>query len=173
MYLFRIVGGTDHTSETSQTKSQRDQTASGRISFRARDDAETLTTTNRNKRLRDQRKDAWGKAEAATRYWRAQMELQAAIWSGQERGISETARHPPTTPFDRDPLLNNYRKALVEQLLTPAPTAALVKWKQQAFAQGQYKYTDVKKERIEKAIADDLAFLVAHPARRARRAPRH
>jgi hypothetical protein len=33
-------------------------------------------------------------------------------------------------------------------------------------ARDQHQYTDVKPERIERAIADDLAFLTAHPVRR-------
>src|ERR1700730_5081329 len=35
-----------------------------------------------------------------------------------------------------------------------------------ALARGQHRYTDVKSERIERAIPDDLAFLAAHPVRR-------
>ena len=69
MAMFRIVGGTDLTPEKSQTEPRRDLAASGRISFRAPDDAETLTITNRNKRLREQRYDVWRKAAAATCYW--------------------------------------------------------------------------------------------------------
>jgi hypothetical protein len=168
--MLRIVGGTNHTPETSQIESRRDQAVSGRISFRARDDDETLTTTNRNKRLREQRYVIWRKAAAATDYWRAMMDLHQAILIGQNNRIVETSRHPPESHDKWFPLLESYRNAEVKQLLTPAPTAALVKWKQQVFAQGGYKYTDVKKERIEKAIADDLAFLAAHPARRARSA---
>jgi hypothetical protein len=34
-----------------------------------------------------------------------------------------------------------------------------------ALAGDQHRYTDVKSERIERAIADDLAFLAAHPVR--------
>jgi hypothetical protein len=36
-------------------------------------------------------------------------------------------------------------------------------------AGGQHRYTDVKPERIERAIADDLAFLAAHPVRQSNR----
>jgi hypothetical protein len=42
---------------------------------------------------------------------------------------------------------------------------ASVKWKQAALARGDHCYTRVKPERIERAIADDLAFLAAHPVR--------
>jgi hypothetical protein len=48
----------------------------------------------------------------------------------------------------------------------PDLNAASVKWKQAALAAGKHEHTDVKSERIERAIADDLAFLAAHPTRR-------
>jgi hypothetical protein len=166
--MLRIVGGTNHTPETSQAEPRRDQTVSGRISFRARDDAETLTTTKRNKRLREQRDDVWKKACAATGYWRARMDMQDAIWVGQREGVPEASSHSPVTPADRYPLLNNYWKAMGDQLLTPAPRVAVVNWKQHILAKGEYIHTGVEKEQIEKAIASDLAFLAAHPTRRAR-----
>jgi hypothetical protein len=164
-HVFRIVGGTDHTPERSQTEPRRDLKASSRISFRAPDD-QTLTITNRNKRLREQREDIWRKADAATRYWRARMDLHDAIWVGQREGISEASSHSPVTPEDMYPLLNNYWKAKGYQLLTPAPRVAVVNWKQDVLAKGEYLHTGLEKEQIEKAIVDDLAFLAAHPTRR-------
>jgi hypothetical protein len=152
MHTFRIVGGTDHTPGT---ETRRELTDSDVVKY----------FLNRNdKRLRKQRYDMWRKADAVTRYWRAMMDLQQAILIGQRNGIVETSR----TRANQDPLLESYRNAEANQLLTPAPTAGLVKWKQRTFAQGRYKHTDVKKEQIEKAIADDLAFLAAHAPRRAR-----
>jgi hypothetical protein len=161
--MLRIVGGTDRTPEKSRTET--------RPVLTDRDVARYFlerNTTKTNKRLREQRYDIWRKAEAATSYWRAMMDLQQAILVGQNNGIIETSRHPKESHGNWFPLLESHRNAEVKQLLTPAPTAALLKWKQQVFAQGQYKYTDVKKEQIEKAIADDLAFLAAHAPRRAR-----
>jgi hypothetical protein len=38
-----------------------------------------------------------------------------------------------------------------------------------ALAKGQHRFTDVKSERIERAITDDLAFLAAHPVRQSNR----
>jgi hypothetical protein len=38
-----------------------------------------------------------------------------------------------------------------------------------AASQGQHRYTDVKSERIERAIPDDLAFLTTHPVRQSNR----
>jgi hypothetical protein len=132
--------------------------------------ADGLSTTGENKRLRDQRQVIWYKASATTRYWHARRKLQLAIWIGQDRGIPEGARHPPSTLDDDGVLLENYRIAQVKQLLTPAPTVALVNWKRAVLAKGGiHLLPGVKKEQIEKAIADDLAFLAAHPFRRVRR----
>jgi hypothetical protein len=82
-------------------------------------------------------------------------------------GVPE-ARDHPADPEDRgrQSMVQRWRAALVKQLLTPAPDGASVKWKQAALARGEHCYTGVKPERIERAIADDLAFLAAHPVRR-------
>jgi hypothetical protein len=60
-------------------------------------------------------------------------------------------------------IVAKWREALVRQLLTPAPDARVVTWRQQALARGDHDYSGVKSDRIERAIADDLAFLDAHP----------
>jgi hypothetical protein len=62
-------------------------------------------------------------------------------------------------------LVDRWREALVKQLLTPAPDLMSVTWKKAALAQGQYRYVGVPDQRIERAIAEDLAFLAAHPIR--------
>jgi hypothetical protein len=82
----KIVAGTDHT--PTQTEPRRDLMASGRICFRACDDqplGENLTSMNRNKRPREQRKGVWSKASATTRYCRAQREFELAICKGRWR----------------------------------------------------------------------------------------
>ncbi len=43
---------------------------------------------------------------------------------------------------------------------------AAVAWKRAKFNGGDFLYLPVKPERIERAIADDEAFLAAHPTRR-------
>ena len=63
-------------------------------------------------------------------------------------------------------MVQSWRAALAKQFYTLAWDTASVKWKQMALARGQHEYTGVKPERIERAIADDLAFLAAHPVRR-------
>ena len=59
--------------------------------------------------------------------------------------------------------LDSYRAALNKQLLTPAPDVASVNWKRR-----ELKSYGVKKELVEKVIADDIAFLDAHPTRTSR-----
>jgi hypothetical protein len=171
MTLLRIVGGTDHAPGNSQSgPRRRDLTASGRINFRAPDEAATLTTTNRNKRLREQRKQVWHAADAAVNYWHTRMNFEDAIQIAQRHGIPDACRHPAKAPEDRITLVDNYRVALAEQLLTPAPDIASVNWKQAIVDRGSYIFVEcVKKEQVERVIADDLAFLRAHPMRRASR----
>ena len=106
-------------------------------------------------------------AEAATRYWRARLDFQSAVSWAQRMGVPEGRDHP-ADPEDRGrpSMVQSWRAALVKQLLTPAWDVASVKWKQTALARGEHCHTGVKPERIERAIADDLAFLAAHPVRR-------
>jgi hypothetical protein len=83
--------------------------------------------------------------------------------------IPEGHYHPIVHSDDRMPIVRRQREALVRQVLTPAPDANSVKWKQAVLDSGDLKYTDVKPQRVERAIADDLAFLAAHPVRQSRK----
>jgi hypothetical protein len=124
------------------------------------------TATAGNGRLRKERYEAWRMAAAATRYWRVRIDFHDAVSSVQGREMPEGRSHPAVNEDDRRSMVGRWRAALVKQLLTPASDVASVNWKQAALARGQHRYTDVKPERIERAIADDLAFLAAHPVRR-------
>jgi hypothetical protein len=62
-------------------------------------------------------------------------------------------------------------ESVAQELLTPAPDVAAVTWKKATLASGEHKFTDVKTERIERAIANDIAFLAA--IRRERRSAHH
>ena len=108
-------------------------------------------------------------AEAATRYWRPRLDFDSAVEHAQRMEIPEGRYHPIADFKDHPSMVRLFREALVKQLLTPAPDGALVKWKQAALAGRQYRHTAVKPERIERAIADDLAFLAAHPVRQSKR----
>jgi hypothetical protein len=131
------------------------------------DQAKAGSATAGNGRLRNERHEVWRMAEAATRYWKVRMEFHSAVSWAQRMGIPEAHSHP-ADPDDRDrmSMVKRWRAALVEQLLTPAPDGRSVKWKQDTLARGDHRYTDVKPERIERAIADDLASLAAYPVRR-------
>ena len=48
----------------------------------------------------------------------------------------------------------------------PAPNVAAVAWKRAKLSGGDFPYLPVKPERVERVIADDEAFLAAHPVRR-------
>ena len=63
------------------------------------------------------------------------------------------------------PMVKRWREAMARQLLTPAPDVGSVTWKKMVLAGRQLRYTDMKPERVERAIAEDLAFLAAHPVR--------
>ena len=108
-------------------------------------------------------------AEAATRYWRLRIDFEDAVSRAQRVEIMEGSFHPAVDPDCRQPMVEKYRAALVRQLLTPAWDTASVTWKQNALARGKYEYTGLKLERLERAIADDLAFLAAHPVRQSNR----
>ncbi len=124
------------------------------------------SATAENGHLRKERQEVWRMAEAATRYWRTRLDFEDAVSWAQQMEIPEGHFHPAVDPDYHRPMVGKWRAALVKQLPTPAWDTASVKWKQMALARGQYRYTDVKPERIERAIADDLAFLAAHPVRR-------
>jgi hypothetical protein len=131
--------------------------------------AAPLSATAENWRLRSERNEVWRMAEATTRYWRRRLDFENALENAQRMEIPEGRFHPAVDPDYRMPLVEKYRAALVKQLLTPAWNAASVKWKQMALADGKLDYTGVKPELIESAIADDLAFLTAHPVRQSNR----
>jgi hypothetical protein len=131
----------------------------------ARDEGE-LTITCKNQRLRNARREVWRDASALTSYWRARLDWHSALGFAQSRGIADADRFPPADNESRFSFVDTWRAALVKQLLTPAPDIGAVAWKRAQLRAKNYRYTDVKPERIERAIADDVAFLEAHPTRR-------
>ena len=127
---------------------------------------ENVSTTCKNHRLRQQRHVNWRKADALRVYWRATLEMSRAISSVRRHNMPEGDLHPQCNRDDDSAIVAKYRAAIMQQLLTPASTAAEVTWKRAAFKAGQHRHTDVKPERIERAIADDVEFLRTHPTRR-------
>jgi hypothetical protein len=92
--------------------------------------------------------------------------MNDAIERVQNQGLVEGNSHPVRDPKDRWTIVAKWRAAIVRQLLTPAPTMREITWKRAVFKHGDHKHIGVNPERIEQAIADDIAFLKAHPTRR-------
>jgi hypothetical protein len=134
-----------------------------------RPSARSLSATGENERLRKERREAWREVDAIREYWKARLEMESAIGRAQIHGLPEGDNHPPHNPDERMALLANWRQAIAQQLLTPAPDSGAIAWKKAALARCEHEYTGIKTERLERAIADDLAFLAAHPVRQSRR----
>jgi hypothetical protein len=158
-----LVGGTDCKPAGTETGSLSEPVFRRPEPSRNSDDPPS-TETAKNGWLREKRKQAWRTAEAATRYWRVRIDFDHAVSIAQREEIPEAAYHPIVDSKDLR-LVERYREAFVRQLLAPAPDLMSVAWKKAALAGGQYRYVGVSSERIEHAIADDLAFLAAHPIR--------
>jgi hypothetical protein len=127
---------------------------------------ENLSITGKNFRLRQERHVNWRKADALREYWRAALKMNGAISRVQNHDMPEGELHPQYEPEQHWTLVGKWRAALMQQLLTPAPSTLEVTWKRAAFKAGQHRHTDIKPERIERAIADDVEFLKTHPTRR-------
>ena len=123
------------------------------------------TETAKNSRIRIARRDAWWRAGRVTDYWRARMDWHSALSCAQRHGIGD-ANSYPTENESRFDLVDKWREAVVKQLLTPAPDGAAVAWKRAKLAGRGFGHLPTKAERIERVIAEDLAFLAAHPTRR-------
>jgi hypothetical protein len=124
------------------------------------------TETAKNFRIRTERRDAWWHAGRVTEYWRTRVDWHSALGTAQQYGIADGASFPSAENESRLGLVDAWREAVVKQLLTPAPDGAAVAWKRAQLAGREFKQLPAKAERIERMIADDVAFLAAHPTRR-------
>jgi hypothetical protein len=59
-------------------------------------------------------------------------------------------------------LVDKWREAVAKKLLTPAPDPAAITWKRAKLKSSDFPHLPIK---IERANADDVAFLAAHPTR--------
>jgi hypothetical protein len=112
------------------------------------------------------RDEAWNRASHTTSYWRARLNWHGELECAQKWGLADSGSFPPAADENRFSLVDTWREAVVKQLLTPAPNVAAVAWKRAKFSGSDFPYLPVKPERVERVIADDEAFLAAHPVRR-------
>jgi hypothetical protein len=124
------------------------------------------TETAKNARIRLDRRDVWWNARSLMEYWRARLDWHSTLQHAQSHGVADANSFPSADEESRYALVEMWRTANVKLILTPAPDAGAVAWKKAALASGEHEYTDVKTERIERAIADDVEFLRTHPTRR-------
>jgi hypothetical protein len=126
----------------------------------------TLTHTATNSRLRAERREAWRESDARIEYWRTLLHFTDAVHIGQRYDMAEAIAHPNDDSYDRRrSILESYRKAIRDQLLTPAPDMMSVDWKCRKLRRS---ILTVRKELVDEVIADDIAFLKSDPTRKSR-----
>jgi hypothetical protein len=125
------------------------------------------TITARNRRIRNERWEAWQKAHAATEYWNALLNFHHAVSIAAREGLREACSQSGDFSDDfRWRIVCSYREAVRRQIFTAAPDMQAVNWKRAHLSEAIF--VGAKRERMEQVIADDVAFLKAHPTRRAR-----
>jgi hypothetical protein len=123
------------------------------------------TETAKNSRIRRARGDAWEAARRISEYWLARMKWQIALEIAQQYGIADSNSFPSAENDRHFCLADKWREAVAKQMLTPAPDLGAVTWKRAKLKSDDFPYLPIKKEQVERAIADDVAFLEAHPTR--------
>ena len=124
------------------------------------------TETAKNSRIRAARRDTWRRAGRVADYWRARLDWHSELRTAQKYGIADSASFPSTENENRYGLVEKWREAVVKKLLTPAADLAAITWKRAKLESSEFPHLPVKKERVERAIADDVEFLAAHPTRK-------
>jgi hypothetical protein len=124
------------------------------------------TETAKNSRIRAARRDTWRRAGRVADYWRARLDWHSELRTAQKYGIADSASFPSTENENRYGLVEKWREAVVKKLLTPAADLAAITWKRAKLESSEFPHLPVKKERVERAIADDVAWLAAHPTMR-------
>jgi hypothetical protein len=123
-----------------------------------------ISVTAKNECDRASRKQPWRMARLKTEFYYAYLKFATSLSFAQNCGVPETLLFAKMTLHDRGPIVDKYRAAVVEQLLTPAPDVEAVHWKRRIIA-NDFAYVGDDKTAVEEAIAADVAFLKAHPAR--------
>jgi hypothetical protein len=123
------------------------------------------TETAKNSRMRSARRDAWWDACRVSEYWRARMDWQHALSVAQLWNVAGSSSYPRADGENRQVLVDTWRASVAKQLLTPAPDLGAVTWKRAKLKSRDFSHLPIEARPVERAIADDIAFLTAHPAR--------
>jgi hypothetical protein len=94
------------------------------------------------------------------------MDWHAALSISQQYGIADSASFPSAENESQLGLVDKWREAVAKQLLTPAPDLGAVTWKRAKLKSSDFSWLPIDAARAEQAMADDVAFLAAHPTRR-------
>lgn len=124
------------------------------------------TDISLNEKLRDLRKEPWGRADAKVRFLNAMRELHDAAGSAQRHGLALARDATVLDEVERFDLVEKCRRALIEQLLTPAPSVADLAWKRRKVGSlNEFDWVGATPKQVEKALAADETFLRSFPAR--------
>lgn len=126
-----------------------------------------------NELLRERRKDAWRRADAKVCFLCSQLDLFAATKHAQRHGLVAARGLPVPDEGERFNLVENCRRALLEQILTPAPTVADLAWKRRKVASlNPYDWVGATLEQVEEVLDRDETFLRSFPTRRSPNRPK-
>jgi hypothetical protein len=124
------------------------------------------TDISLNENLRHERQRKWWAASAKAEVLRAMMDMHTKMSIAREYDFPEVRGYPSPDPAEYNRLLADWRKAMMDLLLTPAPDLKSLTWKRHRVERlCEWDWVGVKPARVERAIADDDTFLKAHPAR--------
>lgn len=124
---------------------------------------EVLTDTHYNSLARNSLREAWDKARLTTDYFQAKHALIFAemIYKIRVVGCSDVKEH--AYEQERLDIVDQLRAAVAVQIMTPAPDLAAVDWKKRKVKDKLVRYGSLTTEQIMARIAEDEAFLAAHP----------
>jgi len=122
-----------------------------------------LVDTNYNTLIRNTRARAWAEARNKASYYNALSEVAIYLEIGTERfsGFDLVVNLP-----NRQKLVDLYRQAVAEQLLTPAFEKKDIEWKKRQAL--RLKWIPVRADDVAASIMADQEFLERHPVKRER-----
>lgn len=122
-----------------------------------------LSDTARNNRLRAERKEAWTRTEAKMRFYKGLADFLHVLSIARRERVPDALRMDHSEERFREARMAE-RDAWQDLLFLPAPDQAALKWKIDQLRKGSL--SQVREAELEAMIAEDQAFLAAHPIRK-------